>query len=148
MLSAPLDEQGAHSLDFVFFPPRWDNTEHTFRPPYFHRNAVTEFNGIIRTPSAAKPPFVAGAYYLTPSMTPHGVRVTAVERALAKSDERADAPERHHESSMWFQFETMMPVTLSSWAARADNRIRDWHHMWGAYRTHYAPPHPGKESQR
>jgi homogentisate 1,2-dioxygenase len=145
VLSAPLDEQGAHSLDFVLFPARWDVTEHTFRPPYFHRNAVTEFNGIIRTPARAKPPFQAGLCYLTPSMTPHGVRVGAVERALARGDEQADRPDRHQHDSMWFQFETMLPMALSPWARDAAHRIRDWNDVWGAYRTHYDPPQQARE---
>jgi homogentisate 1,2-dioxygenase len=123
----------------VLFGPRWDVTEGTFRPPYFHRNAVTEFNGIIRTPGSANAPFEAGAYFLTPSMTAHGVRASAVERALAKTDEQANQPDRHQHASLWFQFETMLPVALSRWALEADNRIRDWHQSWGAYRTHYDP---------
>ncbi len=139
VLSAPLDEQGANSLDFVFFPPRWDATEGTFRPPFFHRNAVTEFNGIIRDPGGDHAPFYAGGYFLTPSMTPHGVRAPAVERHLSMSDERADAPQRFEASSMWFQFETALPMTLTPWAMESENRLRDWHHMWGAYRTHYRP---------
>src|SRR5690606_5302153 len=57
VVSAPLDEQGAHSLDFVLFPARWDPTVGTFRPPFFHRNAVTEFNGIIKQPGKPAPPF-------------------------------------------------------------------------------------------
>ena len=35
VLSAPMDEQGSHTLDFVFFPPRWDVTEGTFRSAVF-----------------------------------------------------------------------------------------------------------------
>jgi homogentisate 1,2-dioxygenase len=34
--------------DFVIFPPRWAVAEGTFRPPYFHRNTMSEFMGLIR----------------------------------------------------------------------------------------------------
>src|SRR5690606_16440945 len=93
VLSAPMDERGTNTLDLVAFVPRWDATEGTFRPPYFHRNVTTEFNGIIRT-SGSDPMFAAGGYFLTPSMTPHGVRAGSVERALALSDAHADTPAR------------------------------------------------------
>lgn len=142
VLSAPLDEPGAHCLDFVFFPPRFDVTRGTFRPPFFHRNAVTEFNGIIRNRGGEGTPFAPGSYFLTPSMTPHGVRVGAVERELERTDREAEPPLQFEADSMWFQFETTLPVSLSAWALTADNRVEAWHQLWGAYRTHYRPPGP------
>ena len=37
-----------HSLvDFLIFSPRWDVSNHTFRPPYYHRNSSTEFMGLL-----------------------------------------------------------------------------------------------------
>ena len=145
VLSAPLDEVGAHSLDLVIFPPRWDPTEGTFRPPYFHRNVTTEFNGIIREAPAPGSPFVPGCYFLTPGMTAHGPSAPSVERALALPDDVADRPQRYGEAgALWFQFETALPLSLTPWAERAPNRIADWHDVWGAYRKHFtAPPPPG-----
>jgi len=137
VLSAPMDELGAHSLDFVFFPPRWDVTEGTFRPPFFHRNAVTEINGIIRMPRDDDSMFRAGAVFLTPAMTPHGVRAPAVQRVFQSTED--PPPERMTERSMWFQFETALPLTLTEWAETAENRIQDWPARWGAYRTHFDP---------
>ncbi len=135
VLSSPLDEQGAHGLDFVFFPPRWDVTEHTFRPPFFHRNAVTELNGIIRDPG--HPPFASGTTFLTPPMTAHGVRTNVVERFYRMNDERSDQPRRTTEASMWWQFESVLPITLTEWAKTSRHRDPDWPHIWGAYRSHY-----------
>lgn len=137
VLSAPLDELGAHTLDFVFFPPRWDVSEGTFRPPFFHRNATTEINGIIRDPEGDAPPFYAGGCFITPSMTPHGVRAESVEGFLGPSD--ADEPHRLRASSMWFQFESALPIRLSRWAEESPTRIADWHAMWGSYRSHFDP---------
>lgn len=137
VLSAPLDEPGAHCLDFVFFPTRWDVTEHTFRPPFFHRNAVTEFNGIIKDPHGDTAPFYAGGYFLTPSMTPHGIRARAVEHHLAADDVQANKPTRLGGNAMWFQFESALPMSLSPWTAESPQRMQDWPHMWGAYRSHF-----------
>lgn len=48
VLTAPTDKPGVALLDFVIFPPRWSVAEHTFRPPYYHRNCMSEFMGLIR----------------------------------------------------------------------------------------------------
>jgi homogentisate 1,2-dioxygenase len=138
VLSAPLDDAGAHALDLVIFPPRWDATEGTFRPPYFHRNVTTEINGVIRDTPSARSPFVPGITFLTPSMTPHGVLSGAVERVLGADADRADRPRRSPDSSLWFQFESALPFSLTPWAQRAPSRIADWPSVWGAYRTHFS----------
>ncbi len=139
VVTSPLDERGADSLDFVVFPARWDPTAHTFRPPYFHRNAVTEFNGVIRQPARAAGPFVPGTSFLTPIMTAHGVRARAAERAWSLDDATADRPERVSANALWFQFESALPLSLSSWAQTAHTRISDWSDVWGRYPSHYDP---------
>ena len=47
VLTCPSDEPGTAVADFVVFPPRWMPAEHTFRPPWFHRNSMSEFMGMI-----------------------------------------------------------------------------------------------------
>src|SRR5207247_4511832 len=47
VLTSPSDTPGTANVDFVIFPPRWLVAEHTFRPPWFHRNVMSEFMGII-----------------------------------------------------------------------------------------------------
>lgn len=47
VLTAQSDELGVAVCDFVIFPPRWMVSEHTFRPPYYHRNIMTEYMGNI-----------------------------------------------------------------------------------------------------
>lgn len=136
VLSAPLDERGGHALDFVFFPPRWDVSENTFRPPFFHRSATTEINGIIMDPDGDHGPFCAGGVFVTPSMTPHGVRHRAVERIFRTRDAQ-DEPFRSSSDSMWFQFESALPIALTPWAKA--NALGYWHDQWGAYRTFFDP---------
>lgn len=140
VIGAPLDEVGADSLDFVFFPPRWDPTEHTFRPPFMHRNAITEFNGIIADPSLRDGgPFEAGGWFSTPSMTGHGVLAKAVEAALRRDGEAADRPVRISDESKWFQFESTLPLGLTSWARDSEANVEDWPSSWGSYRRHFDP---------
>jgi homogentisate 1,2-dioxygenase len=137
VLTAPLDEAGAHALDLVVFPPRWDPTEGTFRPPYFHRNVTAEWNGIIRDDLPPGSPFQPGGCFVTPSMTPHGVLASSVERALGEDPAAADRARRVPDDSLWFQLESALPISLSPWARRSPLRIADWHLVWGTYRTHF-----------
>ena len=139
VVTAPLDEQGANSLDLVVFPPRWDPTEHTFRLPYFHRNATTEINGIVREVTSEHSMFVPGSTFITPSLTPHGPVAAAVDRHLDQTPEHADRPHRYSESALWFQFETALPLSLTAWAQSAAIRHAEWHAEWGVYRGRFTP---------
>ena len=56
MLTAPTNDHGTAVIDFVIFPPRWMVMEKTFRPPYYHRNCMSEFMGMVAAtmPTAIK----------------------------------------------------------------------------------------------
>ncbi|HWP09611.1 MAG TPA: iron-containing alcohol dehydrogenase [Polyangiaceae bacterium] len=139
VLSAPLDEQGSNTLDLVVFPPRWDATEGTFRLPYFHRNATTEINGIVREVTSEHSMFAPGSTFITPCLTPHGPVATALERHIDQNPEHADRPHRYTSSALWFQFETALPIALTPWAREAPTRHTDWHAQWGVYRSRFTP---------
>ena len=47
VLTSPSDVPGRANADFVIFPPRWMVAEDTFRPPWFHRNVMSECMGLI-----------------------------------------------------------------------------------------------------
>jgi homogentisate 1,2-dioxygenase len=137
VLSAPLDEQGAHTLDFVVFPMRVDATMGTFRPPFFHRNPVAEINGIIREVDA--PPtsaFQPGCVFITPSLTPHGPSGRAVERQRMLTDEEADAPVKlGGPGALWFQFESALSPVLTAWAK--EHALPEWAATWGSHRSYF-----------
>jgi homogentisate 1,2-dioxygenase len=137
VLSAPLDEPGTATLDLVAFTPRWDPTEGTFRPPYFHRNGTTEINGIIRETVTRGTFFVPGALFVTPGMTPHGPGASLLRRTLDQPDDVADRPHRYSDHALWFQFETTLPFSLTRWAKTAPERVRDFTSVWGTYRTRF-----------
>lgn len=130
VLSAPLDEPGSNTLDLVVFPPRWDATGGTFRLPFFHRNAVTEINGIISEPDHHA--FVPGCAFITPPFTPHGVSGHAVARSRALEDAEADAPV-HIAGSLWFQLETALAVSFTPWSGLTE----DWAATWGSHRSYF-----------
>lgn len=73
VLTAQTDEPGTAALDFVIFPPRWMVQENTFRPPYYHRNCMSEYMGMIEGMYDAKgKAFAPGGGSLHSCMTAHG----------------------------------------------------------------------------
>jgi len=73
VLTCPSQKPGVAIADFVIFPPRWSVAESTFRPPYYHRNCMSEFMGLIVGSYEAKEEgFQAGGASLHSMMIPHG----------------------------------------------------------------------------
>lgn len=76
VLTSPSPVPGTANVDFVIFPPRWVVAEHTFRPPYYHRNVMSEFMGLIHGVYDAKAAgaggFVPGGASLHNCMSAHG----------------------------------------------------------------------------
>lgn len=136
VVSAPLDEQGAHTLDLVVFPPRWDATTNTFRPPFFHRNPTAEINGILREEHDPTSPFQPGCVFITPSLTPHGVSGRAVEHSRALAASEADRPVQLGVTGLWFQLESALSPVLTPWAAA--HQLADWAATWGSHRSYFA----------
>ena len=101
VLTAPMDEHGQNAIDVGTFIGRWDPTEHTFRPPYYHRNAAIEFNGVVAS-SATTGPYPAGAFTFTPYHTPHGISAKGHQAAAHAPDD----PVRLPDDSIWLQFES------------------------------------------
>lgn len=72
VLTCPSESPGTAIADFVIFPPRWMVMDHSFRPPYYHRNIMTEYMGMIYGKYDAKVGFVPGGSSLHSATTPHG----------------------------------------------------------------------------
>ena len=82
VLTAPSDMPGTANIDFVIFPPRWLVGEDTFRPPWYHRNVMTEFMGLLHGVYDAKAEgFLPGGASLHNCMTAHGPDAETWERA-------------------------------------------------------------------
>jgi homogentisate 1,2-dioxygenase len=82
VLTSPTDTPGVANCDFVIFPPRWMVGEDTFRPPWYHRNVMSEFMGLVHGQYDAKPEgFKPGGMSLHNSMVPHGPDAEAFDRA-------------------------------------------------------------------
>ncbi|MDO8418593.1 MAG: homogentisate 1,2-dioxygenase [Rubrivivax sp.] len=82
VLTSPSDTPGTANCDFVIFPPRWLVMEDTFRPPWYHRNLMSEFMGLVHGQYDAKPEgFRPGGMSLHNGMVPHGPDAEAFEKA-------------------------------------------------------------------
>ena len=82
VLTSPSDTPGTANCDFVIFPPRWMVAEDTFRPPWYHRNLMSEFMGLVYGQYDAKPEgFRPGGASLHNCMVPHGPDEEAFEKA-------------------------------------------------------------------
>jgi len=84
VLTSPSGTPGVANIDFVIFPPRWSVAEHTFRPPYFHRNIMSEYMGLIRGVYDAKEGdgFAPGGSSLHNCMSAHGPDRVSMEKAM------------------------------------------------------------------
>ncbi|MCU1349528.1 MAG: hmgA [Acidobacteria bacterium] len=102
VLTAPSEVAGTANLDFVIFPPRWMVAEHTFRPPYFHRNVMNEYMGLIFGVYDAKAEgFAPGGGSLHNCMSAHGPDAATYEQAS-----KATLEPRFLGDTLAFMFET------------------------------------------
>ncbi|MBN0609839.1 homogentisate 1,2-dioxygenase, partial [Pseudomonas aeruginosa] len=84
VLTSPTSVHGLANIDFVIFPPRWMVAENTFRPPWFHRNLMNEFMGLIQGAYDAKAGgFVPGGASLHSCMSAHGPDAESCDKAIA-----------------------------------------------------------------
>jgi len=126
VLTAPSGEEGTANIDFVIFPPRWMVAEHTFRPPWYHRNIMSEFMGLIKGQYDAKEEgFVPGGSSLHNMMLPHGPDTFGFEKAS-----HGELKPVKLEETMAFMFETRFPQHLTRYAAETDTLQEDYIDCW------------------
>ena len=126
VLSAPSATPGTANIDFVIFPERWAVAENTFRPPWYHRNIMSEFMGLIKGQYDAKEEgFVPGGASLHNMMLPHGPDADAFDKAS-----NAELKPIKLTNTLAFMFETRFPQQVSKFAATSDTLQRDYIECW------------------
>jgi homogentisate 1,2-dioxygenase len=128
VLSAPSETApGTANVDFVALTPRWMVAEHTFRPPYFHRNVMSEFMGLIAGRHEAKADgFIPGGASLHNCGVPHGPDATTTRQAMT-----AELVPQKFGESYAFMFETCYPLRPTEFAQQCPQLQHDYaHHSW------------------
>ena len=129
VLTSPSDTPGTANCDFVIFPPRWMVAEDTFRPPWFHRNVMSEFMGLIAGAYDAKEGgFVPGGASLHNQMNGHGPDWVSYDKAV-----NAELKPHKIEGTMAFMFETRHPIRLTRWAAETPTAQLDYDAVWNGF---------------
>ncbi len=130
VLTSPSDTPGTANVDVVIFPPRWMVAEDTFRPPWFHRNVMSEFMGLIQGAYDAKEGggFAPGGASLHNQMNGHGPDRASYDKAVA-----ADLAPVRIADTMAFMFETRFPVRPTRWATETPTMQLDYDDVWTGF---------------
>ena len=126
VLTAPSEIPGTANVDFAIFPPRWMVTEHTFRPPWFHRNFMNEFMGLIRGEYDAKAEgFVPGGASLHNCMAGHGPDSATFEKAT-----KAELKPVYIADTLAFMFETRFVCRPTRFALESSQLDEQYFECW------------------
>ena len=135
VLTSPGVTHGQANIDFVIFPPRWMVAENTFRPPWFHRNLMNEFMGLIDGAYDAKAEgFMPGGVSLHNCMSAHGPDNATAEKAIA-----ADLAPHKIEQTMAFMFETGKVLRPSRHALHCPQLQGDYDACWNGIARTFKP---------
>ncbi|WP_215404309.1 homogentisate 1,2-dioxygenase [Janthinobacterium sp. JC611] len=136
VLQAPGDNPLFGAIDFAIFPPRWLAAEHTFRPPWFHRNVASEFMGLIHGVYDAKAAgFVPGGASLHNCMSGHGPDAQTFDKA---SHGDTSAPVKVGDT-MAFMFETRTILKPTPFALDGGLLQTDYFECWQGLRKRFDP---------
>jgi homogentisate 1,2-dioxygenase len=139
VLQSQSDTAGVDAIDFVIFPPRILAMEHTFRPPWFHRNVASEFMGLITGVYDAKTEgFVPGGASLHNCMTGHGPDADT----FAKASSADLAPPTRIRDTMAFMFETRAVIRPTRWALESAQLQAEYFQCWQDLPKQFDPRQP------
>lgn len=133
VMTSPSGQPGVANVDFVIFPPRWMVAENTFRPPWFHRNFMSELMGLVHGAYDAKAEgFLPGGVSLHNCMTAHGPDVTVFENAS-----KADLKPHKIEGSLAFMFESRHVFRPTRYAMESAQLQKNYDAVWGGFGRHF-----------
>ncbi|MFD2642108.1 homogentisate 1,2-dioxygenase [Pseudomonas japonica] len=135
VLTSPTSVPGMANIDFVIFPPRWMVAEKTFRPPWFHRNLMNEFMGLIKGEYDAKAEgFLPGGASLHGCMSAHGPDAETCAKAIA-----ADLAPNKIDNTMAFMFETSQVLRPTRHALDCPQLQNDYDSCWATLPSTFTP---------
>ena len=136
VMTSPSLQPGTANVDFVIFPPRWLVAEHTFRPPWFHRNMMNEFMGLVFGEYDAKAEgFLPGGASLHNCMSGHGPDAETWEKAS-----KAELKPVKLENTLAFMFETGLPVRPTKFALETKILQHEYYECWQGLKKRFKAP--------
>jgi homogentisate 1,2-dioxygenase len=133
VLTSPSELPGTANFDFAIFPPRWLVAEHTFRPPWFHRNFMNEFMGLVRGEYDAKAEgFVPGGASLHNCMSGHGPDAETFEKASG-----GKLAPQYFDAGLAFMFETRFICRPTSYAMSISELQHEYYTCWQGLKNHF-----------
>jgi homogentisate 1,2-dioxygenase len=128
-------QAGVANVDFVIFPPRWNVADKTFRPPYYHRNVMSEFMGLIHGQYEAKPQgFQPGGASLHNCMSAHGPDTETFEAAS-----KAALEPRRIDHTLAFMFESSLVFHPTAAAMQSQGLQKNYLACWKDLKSHFNP---------
>ena len=130
VLTSPSGQAGVANCDFVIFPPRWQVAENTFRPPWFHRNVMSELMGLVRGVYDAKAEgFLPGGVSIHNCMSAHGPDLATYDKAVA-----AELKPHRIEDTLAFMWESRFVFRPTRFALGAPQLQKDYDRIWDGFR--------------
>lgn len=135
VLAVPSDTPGTNIIDFCAFPRRWSAVDDTFRPPWFHRNIMTEFLAAIAGYPAPK-----NGCNLHNLGSAHGPDSDATN--LCYSDKAPEGPiQVGAPGSMICLIETLHTLNPTKWALEECGQLqKDYTEVWQGIKRHHSLP--------
>ncbi len=117
---------GTANIDFVIFPERWMVAENTFRPPYFHKNVMSEFMGLIYGQyDAKKTGFIPGGFSIHNCMAAHGPDQDTYASAI-----NSQLDNERYRDTLAFMLESRLPWDLNIDLKDSSYRQNDYQQCW------------------
>lgn len=133
VLTSPSEIEGVANVDFVIFPSRWMVAEDTFRPPYYHRNVMSEYMGLITGVYDAKEDgFVPGCGSLHNSLSAHGPDAATFEKAS-----NCELKPTYQGGTLAFMFESSLVFKPTKFAIQDGIRQPDYQGCWSGLKSHF-----------
>ncbi len=130
VLTSPSGQAGVANCDFVIFPPRWLVAEHSFRPPWFHRNVMSELMGLVHGVYDAKAEgFLPGGVSIHNCMSAHGPDVQTFERASG-----AELKPQKIEDTLAFMWESRFVFRPTQFAMSLPQLQKDYDTVWDGFK--------------
>jgi homogentisate 1,2-dioxygenase len=133
VMTSPSGQPGVANCDFVIFPPRWQVAEDTFRPPWFHRNVMSELMGLVHGVYDAKAEgFLPGGVSIHNCMSAHGPDAATFEKASA-----AELKPHKIEDTLAFMWESRYVWRPTKYAIGARELQKDYDSVWDGFKKLY-----------